>query len=213
MAGHQGTSTRRDPNEFLAALNESERADIYTNGKGVVVSYDAKTQTAEIQPKLSMVIGGETVRAPTLQKVPISHTRANGMMIHIPLKVGDEVDIDYSHRSLDEAVEDGKDQVANRAGRMHSLSDATARPAAHSKGKQLANLPSDRMHLGSEDGKSGLQIKEDGSFDMVRNGDSLWKVIEDLATAFRDHMNGTAQNDKKAEAQAILDRVAKIKAT
>ena len=69
------------------------------------------------------------------------------------------------------------------------------------------------MHFGSEDGKSGFQVKEDGSFDLVRNGDSLWKVIEDLATAFRDHMNGTAQNDKKAEAQAILDRVAKIKAT
>lgn len=213
MAGHQGTSTRRDPNEFLAALNESERADIYTNGKGIVVSYDPKTQTAEIQPKLSMVIGGETVRAPTLQSVPISHPRAGGVMMHVPLKAGDEVDLDYSHRPLDEAVEDGKDQVANRAGRMHSLSDATARPAAHSKGKQLANLPADRMHFGSEDGKSGLQIKEDGSFDLVRNGDSLWKVIEDLATAFRDHMNNNTPNDKKAEAQAILDRVAKIKAT
>ncbi|GJE77292.1 Gp138 family membrane-puncturing spike protein [Methylorubrum suomiense] len=213
MAGHQGSSTRRSVDEMLAALIETERADIFTNGKGVVVSYDPKTQTATIRPKLSMMIAGEKVAAPELQSVPISHTRIGNFIIHGNLQGGDEVDLDYSQRPLDEAIEDGSDQSGNRSGRMHSLSDATARPAAHSKGKQLSDMPSDRMHIGSTDGKSGLQMKSDGSFDLVRNGDSLWKVIEDLAMAFRDHTNNDAENNKKAEAQAIVDRIAKIKAS
>lgn len=213
MSGYQGTSTRRHGLEQLYSAIESERADINTTSVGVVRGYDSKTQTATVQPKLSMNIGGETVRAPELMSVPVMHARAGGLILHKRLKEGDEVTLHFAQRPLDGAVEDGADQVNGRGSRMHHISDAVAVPAAHSKGKQLANLPSDRMHLGSEDGKSGLQIKEDGSFDLVRNGDSLWKVIEDLATAFRDHMNNNAQNDKKAEAQAILDRVAKIKAT
>ncbi|WP_350397625.1 Gp138 family membrane-puncturing spike protein [Methylorubrum podarium] len=213
MAGRQGSSTRRDPQEALAALTEAERADINTTAVGIVRGYDPKTQTATVQPKLSMMIGGEKVRAPELQSVPVMHPRAGGVILHKPPKNGDEVMVHFAQRPLDGAIEDDEDMRGENTTRMHHISDAVAVPAAHSKGKQLANLPTDRMHFGSEDGKSGLQIKEDGSFDLVRNGDSLWKVVEDLATAFRDHMNGIAPNDKKAEAQAILDRVAKIKAT
>jgi hypothetical protein len=212
MPGYQGTSTRRDTNEFLAALPEAERADINTMAMGEVVSYDPKTQTAVVQPRLSTIVGGETVRAPELQSVPVMYPRAGGLVLHKPLKKGDEVELRFSQRSLDQSADDGSDQPGNR-GRMHHISDAVASPSSYSKGKQLANLPADRMHFGSEDGKSGFQVKEDGSFDLVRNGDSLWKVIEDLASAFRDHMNNNTPNDKKAEAQQILDRVAKIKAT
>ena len=209
MAGYQGTSTRRDQSEFLAALPESERGEINTTAVGTVVSYDTKTQTATVQPKLAMNIGGQAIRAPELMSVPVQHARAGGTIIHKPLKKGDEVTLHFSQRPLDEAIEDGKDQPNNR-GRMNSLSDAVAVPTAHSKGKQLANLPSDRMHIGTEDGKSGFQMKEDGAFDIVRNGDSLFKLLMDLTAAFRDHMNGSSDNSKKAEAQAIFERADKM---
>lgn len=209
MAGYQGTSTRRDSNEFLAALPESERGEINTTAVGTVVGYDPKTQTATVQPKLAMNIGGTVNRAPELMSVPVQHPRAGGTIIHKPLKKGDEVTLHFSQRPLDEAIEDGKDQPNNR-GRMHSLSDAVAVPSAHSKGKQLTNLPTDRMHIGTEDGKSGFQMKEDGTFDLVKGGDSLLKVVMDLAAAFRDHTNNNADNSKKAEAQAIFERIDKM---
>ncbi|TNC14927.1 hypothetical protein FF100_04955 [Methylobacterium terricola] len=211
MAGYQGTSTRRDTQEYLAAIPETERADINTTAVGIVQSYDAKTQTAVVQPKLTMQIDGETIRAPELQSVPVAHPRAGGLIMHKPLKKGDEVNLHFAQRSLDDAVQDGSDQSANR-GRMHSLSDALAVPAAHSKAKQLANLPADRAHLGSEDGKSGLQMKEDGSFDLVRNGDTVFRILEDLTKAFRDHLQPGA-HDKIADANAILTRIGKMKAS
>lgn len=214
MAGFQGTSTRHHPHESLAGMLEDERADINTTAVGIVKGYDAKTQTATVQPKLSMVIAGETLRAPELVSVPVMHQRAGGLIMHKPLKDGDEVVLHFGQRSLDGAIEDGEDQSGDRAGRMHSLSDAMAVPAAHSKGKQLPNLPADRMHFGSEDGKSGLQMKEDGSFDLVRNGDTVFKVIEDFLTAFRDHLHaGGAPHDKVAAANDLLARVGKMKAT
>lgn len=212
MPGHQGTSTRRDVNEYLAALPETERADINTTFVGHAVKYDSKTQTATVQPRLSMKIGGETVRAPELQEIPVQHPRFGNFIIHGPLKDKDELRLDVVQRSLEQSVEDGSD-IDNNRGRMHNLSDAVATPSSYSKGKRASNMPSDRVHIGTDDGKSGLQMKEDGSFDMVRNGDSLWKVIEDLATALRDHTNNGAPNDQKAQAQAILDRIGKIKAT
>lgn len=211
MAGHQGTSTRRDTLEFLSALAEEERSDIHTTVMGTIKSYDPKTQTATIQPKLTKTIDGETLRAPELQSVPVQYTRAGGLVIHKPMKEGDEVTLHVAQRSLEEPVQDGKDHPQDR-GRMHNLSDAVAVPAAHSKGKQLPNLPADRMHIGSEDGKSGLQMKSDGSFDLVRNGDTVFKILEDLTKAFKDHLQ-PGPHDKIAEANAILQRIAAMKAT
>ncbi|WP_342150376.1 Gp138 family membrane-puncturing spike protein [Methylorubrum sp. SB2] len=193
---------------------EDERADINTTAVGIVKGYDATTQTARVQPKLSMVIAGETLRAPELVSVPVMHQRAGGLIMHKPLKDGDEVVLHFGQRSLDGAIEDGSDQSGNRSGRMHSLSDAMAVPTAHSKGKQLPNLPADRMHFGSEDGKSGLQMKGDGSFDLVRNGDTFLTVMEDFLAAFRDHLHdGGAPHDKVAVATDLLTRVGKMKAT
>lgn len=161
-----------------------------------------------------MMIDGEKVAAPELMSVPVSHPRAGGLIFHQPLKKGDEVMLHFAQRSLDEAVEDGGDQMGNRSGRMHSLSDALAVPMAHSKGKQLGGLPSDRLHFGSEDGKSGLQMKEDGSFDHVRNGDTVFKILEDLLTAFRDHIHdGGAPHDKVGAASDLIARVGKMKAS
>lgn len=214
MAGNQGTSTRHDWQENLAALTEAERSDINTTAVGIVRGYDPKTQTATVQPKLSMVIDGERLRAPELMSVPVMHPRAGGLILHKPLKDGDEVTLHFAQRPLDGAIEDGEDMRGENTTRMHHICDAMAVPTAHSKAKQLPNLPADRMHFGSEDGKSGLQMKGDDSFDLVRNGDTFLTLIEDFLTAFRDHIHdGGAPHDKVAAATDLLTRAGKMKAT
>lgn len=194
-------------------MAETERADINTTVMGEIVAYDAKTQTATVQPRLSMMIGGEKVRAPELLEVPVGHLRAGGMILHKPPKKGDEVRLDASQRSLEDSATDGSDAMNNR-GRMHSLSDMVATPAAYSKGKQLPDLPADRMHFGSEDGKSGLQMKADGTFDLVRGGDTVFKIMRDFCEAFRDHVHaGSPMSDKVAAANAIIARIDAMKAS
>lgn len=213
MAGHQGSSTRRDANELLAGIPQAERGEINTMVMGEVVSYDPKRQKMTVQPRLSMMIGGEKVRAPELQEVPYSYPRAGGMVLHKPPKKGDEVMLIASQRSLDQSGEDGSD-AENNQGRMHSLSDSIAMPAAYSKTKELSNLPADRMHFGSEDGKSGLQMKEDGTFDLVKGGDTVFKIMRDFAEAFRDHIHAASpKSDKVAAAEAIIARIDAMKAS
>lgn len=209
MAGFQGSSTRREPRELLAGLIESERRDMFTTLPGEVVSYDSKRQKAVIRPRLKQKFGDKELHAPELVDVPVQHPRAGGMIIHAPLKAGDEVTLHFAQRSLDEAAEQGA-AADGRPGRMHDLSDAVATPSAHSNPKELANLPADGLFIGTEDGKSGLHIKPDGTVDYVKDGDSLLAIVGELIGIFRDHLQPAA-HDKVAAASALLTRLDKLK--
>ena len=209
MAGFQGSSTRREQRELLAGLIEAERRDMFTNLPGEVVSYDAKRQKAVIRPRLKQTFGDKTMQAPDLIDVPVQHPRAGGLIIHAPLKAGDEVTLHFAQRSLDEAAEQGT-AADGRPGRMHDLSDAFATPSAHSKPKELTNLPADRLFIGTEDGKSGLHVKPDGTVDYVKDGDSLLAIVGELIGAFRDHLSPYT-HDKVAVAGALLTRLNQLK--
>lgn len=205
MAGYQGSSTRRDPEEALAAFVESERRDINTMIPGKVVSYDRKRQKATIQPMLSQKIGEETVRAPELVEVPVSFPRAGGFVLHKPLKKDDEVILHFAQRSLDASGEDGSD-ADGAPGRMHDLSDAVALPASFSKPKEMANMPEKGIYFGRDDGKAGLTIDDNGKVDFKQEGDSLKAFLKDFLTAFRDHLQPAA-HDKVAVASQLLTRL------
>lgn len=214
MAGYQGTSTRRDPVEALLAAIESERRDTHTTLVGEIVSYDAKRQKATIKPRLKQTIDGETIEAPNLEEVPVRHPRAGGLILHKPPKKGDEVKLSFLSRSMDQSGDDGS-AVDNHPGRMHDLSDAIAELGSYSKPKELANLPADRMHFGTEDGKSGIQMKEDGSWDHKKGDDTLWTLIVDYLKAYRDHKHAGVPMDPGdiAKANQLIQRAEKMKAT
>lgn len=214
MAGYQGTSTRRDPVEALLAAIEAERRDTHTTLVGEVVSYDAKRQKATIKPRLKQTIDNETIDAPNLEEVPVRHPRAGGLILHKPLKKGDEVKLSFLSRSMDQSGDDGS-AIDNHPGRMHDLSDAIAEPGSYSKTKELPNLPADRMHFGTEDGKSGIQMKEDGTWDHKKGDDTLWTVIVDFLKAYRDHKHNGVPMDPPdiAKANALIQRAEKMKAS
>jgi hypothetical protein len=214
MAGFQGTSTRRDPHEAQAGAVEAERRDMMTMIPGEVVAYDSATQTATIRPRLKQNFAGTVLQAPDLIEVPVAHPQAGGFIIHKPLKAGDEVLLHFAQRSLDQSGDDAS-AADGAPGRMHDLSDAIAHPASYSKPAQRAGLPSDRMHIGSTDGTAGLQMKPDGTFDTVKGGDSVFKIIVDALTALKAHKNGGVAMDAgdQSALQAIIDRANAMKAT
>ncbi len=214
MSGYQGTATRTDPIEALRSLIESERRDMHTTLVGEVVSYDAKRQKATVKPRLKQKIGDKTVEAPNLEEVPVQHPRAGGLILHKPLKKGDEVKLSFLSRSMDQSGDDGS-AIDQHPGRMHDLSDAIATPTAYSKPKELPNLPADRMHIGKEDGSAGLQMKPDGTFDYVKDGDTLWTVIVDFLKAYKAHTHAGVPMDPPhiAKAQELIERAEKMKAS
>jgi hypothetical protein len=229
MAGYQGTSTRRDPHEALAAMTEAARRGINTTLPGTIVSYDPARQKATVKPRLKQKFGDTTLDAPDLLEVPVQFPRAGGFILHKPPAAGDEVTLHFAQRSLEPPVDSGEASDGYPA-RMHDMSDAVAVPAAHSKAKELPNLPADKLHLGSEDGKKGMQVGKDGKValvggpdggekivvdqatgkvDMKANGESLSAILRDFVTVFRDHLHATVPMDSPyiATANALLARL------
>lgn len=208
MSGFQGTSTRRDPHEALSALIEAERREVYTELPGRVVSYDAKKQTATIQPQLEQTFAGKTLKAPELIEVPVDHPRAGGFILHTNLKPNDPVTIRVPHRSQEAFNAEGG-MVDGRPARMHDLSDARVTPAGHPTSKP-ATVPEKGIYFGTDDGKSGFTISEDGRFDFKQSGDTLLKIVADFMETMAHHTNAGLPHDQKADVLAQLARLKKL---
>lgn len=221
MAGFQGTSTRRDPHEGLAAAIEAERRETNTVMDATVVSYDRATQRASIQPKMERKFGDTTLKAPVLAEIKIAMPGGGGYVSHYDLKPGDPVTVHYRQRSVDKSQTEGGD--ANGApGRMHDLSDAIAYPGGGEDAKVATNMPAGGAHYGKSDGKKGMQIRADGTTTLrggdgkdavtvkptgqvdIRgpNGDSVLDILREALVLIRDHLNGSADTDNATKAQA-----------
>lgn len=222
MAGNQGTSTRKDAHEGLAAVIEAERREINTTLDGTIVTYNRVTQRATIQPKLKRKFGDKELTAPPLHEIKVAQLRGDTHGIHIDLAVGAPVLLHARQRNTDTSQTEGGD--ANGApGRMHDLSDAIAYPGGGEDSSVQQNMPSGGMHVGKNDGKSGLQARADGSSAIVggptgsdklvvsaagkidlkgESGDSLLQIIRDALVLIRDHLNGGAATDASTQAAA-----------
>lgn len=211
MAAHQGTSTREVAAEHWAAFVESERADINTMIPGTIVSYDPKTQTATIQPRLSMTIKGKTIRAPELLEVPVAHPRAGGHILHKTPKKGDEVMLHVAQRSLDKSGADASD-TDHAPKRMHHLSDAVAHLSSYSKPARAKNMPEKGTFFGTDDGKAGTTMSEDGRFNHKKDGDDLKSILTEFMKVMKDHTNEGAKHDQAGAVAALISRLDKLMA-
>lgn len=213
MAGYSGTATRGDLTEALRAMIEAEVNDRQTAARGKIVSYDPAKQVATIKPLMKVKIGQKDYEAPDLLEVPVRQPRGGGAAVHVPLKPGDEVSLVAMSRPLDKAQTDGEVTHAGN-GRRQDISDFEAWPAGSSDKKPLKNMPTDGIHIGPEDAsKGGLKIKDDGSFELSKGGDSLLSVLRDFLKSYQNHTNLGAPNDMAGEAAALIARLDKMKAT
>lgn len=234
MAGYQGSSTRKDPSEALFGAIEAERREINTTLDGNIVSYDRATQRAVIKPKLERKFGDKTLEAPDLKEIKIAMPGGGGFGLHYDMKPGDPVTLQVRQRSVDKSQTEGGN-TDNAPGRMHDLSDAIAMPGGGEDSKVMTNMPAGGFHVGTTDGKKGLQVRADGSaaivggadgsdklrvapdgkVDLSAGGESLFQILQDFVTLFRDHTNLAAPLNPGdvAAANAILSRIANIKAS
>jgi len=156
---------------------ESEVREVLTTITGSVVSYEAGKQLASLAPNLKQKFGDKELTAPKMEQIRIAQPRGGGYTMHFPLKAGNPVVIMHLPRSHDTQQTEGG-AADNHPGRMHNLSDAIALPGGGDDTKALKDLPANRMHAGSEDGKKGYQAGDDGTVDMVGgpDGEKKFKV-------------------------------------
>jgi hypothetical protein len=195
MAGHLGTSTRGHHVEQIRGIADGARRDTLTTLTGKIVSYDAARQKATVSVDYKQKIGDAEYKAPDLLEVPVEHTRGGGAIFHTPMKAGDPVILSFGARSLENTI-DADGSADEHPGRMADLSDAIARPAAISKGKELGSLPAGKHFFGTENGQSGVTIDQaSGKVDMKGNGESPVKILKELIDLIKDHKHNNVPMD------------------
>lgn len=115
-----------------------EIAKIRTVTPAKVISYDATTQRATVQPILRGRYVDEdtleivTTRPPLLSHVPIWWPGSAGVALYAPLEAGDEVMLIISDRALSEWKASDRDDLTPQDMRRFELTDAVALPGRKS---------------------------------------------------------------------------------
>ncbi len=132
------SSTHAEDTPELAAIMRAAAsgalAKVHTAIPAKIVSYDAATQRAVVQPAIQgkfRAPGSEeviNVELPKIARVPVAFPSAAGFSITWPLSVGDPVTLIFAERSLDEWLTTGNDSNTAADPRRFDLSDAIAIP-------------------------------------------------------------------------------------
>lgn len=201
----------RDPS-FVEAVEraiQSEMASQRTACPGVVQSYNAETQRAQVQAAVQLRLAdGTTIAEPMFVSVPVVFPGAGGFSISWPLTAGDEVLVVFGERSMDEWLAAGGYGKVAQDVRRFDARDAVAIPGLRSApGKLNANEAiADTLTISSNDGATRIEVRAGGvvtiTADEVRLGGdaaaflALAQAVNDnfgaLRTAFNAHTHISA---------------------
>ncbi len=140
---------------------------------GRIVTYDAATQTADVQIQLEIPLNrldgrGEVVRGkhtyealPELHGVPIGHPRGGGFFVHFPMVAGDFVWVMFSDLSLDEFTRTGTVSQPTDV-RSHDLFPYAIPSSDPSQPNPIAPEPAaGKLVLGAEGGSGTVRVEGD----------------------------------------------------
>jgi hypothetical protein len=143
-----------DP-EALAQVLDNYAGQVWTALPGIVRSYSASTQLAQVQPAVQHAqedADGERTDTtlPVIPDVPVCWMGGSGQYFHPGLDAGDEVLLVFS--SLDPSVWQRTGSVSKAADlRRNHVAHAFAIPCVHSRGRALddTGLVVDKAHVGA----------------------------------------------------------------
>lgn len=152
--------------DVIARAIRNRLADLHTSMPAQIISYDFRTQKANVQPTINRRYADSRIeKYPPINNVPVIFPRSGGASLTFPVKPGDPVLLIFCGRSLDGWLNRGGivDQDDNR---MHSLNDAVAIPG-------LLPFPTGSLARNNEDalltyGNADVEIKQDSQIN-VRN--------------------------------------------
>jgi phage baseplate assembly protein gpV len=143
--------------ELLRASAAQATRGLNTCMPGRVVSYDAGSQRASVQPLLKMrQPDGTEEDTPILNMVPVIWPRSGGASITLPVRSGDGCLVLFCQRSIDEFKSSG-DVTIPQDPRQFDLSDAVAIMGFVSFGAAGGSEDSIELKFGS----TTINIKED----------------------------------------------------
>ncbi|MDE2403042.1 MAG: hypothetical protein KGL90_15405 [Burkholderiales bacterium] len=151
-----------DPEEALRMAMGGHQAQMWTALPGLVVSFDASSMTAVIQPAIGGVQTDQSgerqaTTLPLLADVPVVFPRGGGCTLTFPVTAGDECLVVFSSRPIDSWWQSGGVQRPADA-RMHSLADGFALVGPMSKAKAISAVSTSKVQLRTDDGLAVIEI-------------------------------------------------------
>lgn len=156
--------------EALLAFIEGFQSRLWTSMPGIIVSYDAATQSASVQPAIQgrqrmPDLTWKFVDLPVLPDVPVQFPNGGGFTLTFPVQPGDECELHFSARCIDAwwaygaAGNGSKPQAQVQAQmRMHTLSDAICFVGPRSLPRVLAGVSTTAAQLRSDDGATFVEV-------------------------------------------------------
>lgn len=150
--------------DVLGRAIRNRMAELNTAMPAQIVSYDYRTQKAQVKPTVNRLFAdGKTQAYPVINNVPVIFPRSGGASMTFPVKPGDTVLLIFASRSVDAWINQGGTVDQNDT-RMHSLNDAIAIPG-------LIPFPTGSMAKNNEDvlikyGEAEIEIKQDSQINM-----------------------------------------------
>ena len=194
--------------EVLRQILDARLEGVFTACPGIVKSYDAATQTADVQPALQ-----HTTRAldddepdlveslPILARVPVLWPRGGGQFLHFPLSVGDSVLLVFCQQDTNAWIRDGGEVDPGTSDR-HGLSGAVAVPGLFPASDALSGPDQQFAQIGTDGGAlvefRPAEIRAGGSEALVK------AAAIDLLSSVFDTWNPTGTLTDGTALKALL---------
>jgi hypothetical protein len=170
--------------EALDAILRARLARVWTALPGIIHTYDATKQKADVRPavlnRIATLDGEDLLAMPVVPGVPVVHPSGGGFFASFPLQPGDPVLLVFASRSVDVWKDGaGGTPVDPNDLRTHDLSDAFAIPGGHPFGAPLRHASAQDLVIGNDKGTL-ITVKPAGDVEVGSPGATLQFVA--LAT-------------------------------
>lgn len=182
----------RTTTEALRRVLDSFASDLHVALPGTVRSYDAATQTAEIELGVRRVLPAadeeqdeDTSEAlPILPSVPVAWPRAGGFFLHWPMAAGDTVLVVFSESDLNAWRESGG-VVDPGVALRHALSGAVCHPGLSTRANPIADADGTHGRIGNDGGVyiefQPAEIRAGGAYTLAKR-DQLATHLQAIET-------------------------------
>lgn len=163
--------------ELLDLAIESWLLEVHTCMPGKIISYDKKTQKADVQPMLKRRIvhqdGSELLESlPPLTDVPVNFMRSAGFFLTFPITKGDLVTVHFSERSMDNYMSSLGEESDPDEFRAHHLSDAICVPGWYPFKRPIKDISGVNAVFGMDNGGMQIHITPDGEMHVKFDNES-----------------------------------------
>ena len=158
--------------ETIAAAIESALLDVHVGLPAMIQSYDAPTQTADVELQVKRVlpagIGFATEELPVLANIPVEFPRTKRFVLTFPLEEGDYGRVFFNEVSIDQWRSKGEITSPGDMGR-HTLTGGVFVPGMMPNSEAIPDDVSADLVLGEIAGVQ-VRVKPGGALECVSGG-------------------------------------------